>query len=349
MRVKINDIARIVGVSPATVSLVLNGKPGVAESTRRRVLQATKALEEQSDLRRQLGTLKAGAICFVKIVRHGHTLNRDHDVFIAAHLDGLDEEARGLGYTVEVKAVDSAGRPGVEAALSLLGEIDAAGFVVLGTELDEAEIVALAGLDRPIVFMDTHFGSANACFANMDNCESVFEALAHFKAAGHREVGYVRSDTRVRNFRLRDLAVREASAKLGLPLAEHHVFSVDSTFDGAYRDMQRHLQTRGKLPTALFIVNDVTAYGCIKAIKEAGLRIPEDVSVIGFDDLPTSAMLDPPLTSIRVMNREIGQAAMRLLMRRIAGGPQTPIEKVEIGGRLVLRKSVQRVTGAPPE
>jgi len=344
--VKINDIARIVGVSPATVSLALNGKPGVAEATRRRVLQATKALEERSDLRRQLGSLKAGAICFVKIVRHGRTLNREHDVFIAAHLEGLDEEARSLGYTVEVKAVDATLRSGVDPALSLLGETDAAGFVVLGTELEEEEIVDLARLDRPIVFMDTHFGSAQACFANMDNCGSVFEALEHFKSAGHRDLGYVRSDTRVRNFRLRDLAVREASEKLGLRLAEHHVFTVDSTYDGAYGDMQCHLRTRSKLPTALFIVNDVTAYGCIKAIKEAGMRIPEDVSVIGFDDLPTSAMLDPPLTSIRVMNREIGQAAMRLLMRRIAGGPRTPIEKVEIGGQLVPRGSVRKLSGA---
>ena len=163
------------------------------------------------------------------------------------------------------------------------------------------------------------------------------------KVAPFFRADYLRSSTGARNLILRDEGFEKALNHLGITRHDKYVFTVDSTFDGAYRDMAQHLSRRRKLPTAFFAVNDITAYGCIKALREKGYRIPDDVSVIGFDDLPTSAIMDPPLTTIRVMNKQIGQTAMRLAMRRIREGDALPITKVTLGCELIIRKSVRRV------
>jgi DNA-binding LacI/PurR family transcriptional regulator len=278
----------------------------------------------------------------VKVVRHGQTLNRDHDVFIASYLEGLGEEARLTGYNVEATTLEATIGGTVDPAVALMRRTDAVGFVVLGTELSADDVVQLGQVERPLVFMDTCFDSETAFFVNMDNAGAVFQAVSHLHAAGHRQIGYIRTAAAVQNFRLRDLGFAQAMQRLGLPVADSQIFTVDSTFDGAYQSMRGHLRARRKLPTAFFVVNDITAYGCLKAFKEKGLRVPQDVSIVGFDDLPMSEMLDPPLSSIRVMNRGVGRAAMRLLARRIVEGPDMPIEKIQIGGQLIARQSVRK-------
>ena len=120
---------------------------------------------------------------------------------------------------------------------------------------------------------------------------------------------------------------------------------VNSTFDGAYRDMRRHLRNGASLPTALFCTNDIVAFGVLKALRETGVRVPDDVSIIGVDDLPTAALVDPPLTSIAVSKREIGSTAMSRLVQRIAA-PHMPPVKTVIGGTLMERSSVK--TLGPP-
>lgn len=335
-------IAQAANVSAATVSLVLNRKPGVSAATRQRVLQLTKTLGEGSDLHRHLSGVKSGTVCFVKTVRHGHTLNRDHDVFIAAYLDGLGQEALNWGHNVELTTLSADLAVGPDSLLSLMRNTNAVGFIILGTELSLKDVGQLQRFERPLVFMDTCFDSEPANFVDMDNASAVFQAVEHLFTLGHREIGYVGSSTPNQNFRLRDAAFQQAIGRLGLKVPERSHFTVDSTFDGAYEDMRTLLRTRRNLPSALFVVNDITAYGCLKALKEKGVRVPKDISVVGFDDLPMSTMCEPPLTSIRVMNRHIGRAAMRLLARRIVEGNDMPAEKIQVACKLVVRESSRK-------
>jgi len=97
------------------------------------------------------------------------------------------------------------------------------------------------------------------------------------------------------------------------------------------------------LPTAFFSSNDIIAYGCIKALKEKNYRIPEDVSIIGFDDLPMSALMDPSLTTINVSKMRMGEASMNLIINRIEKNNSKPSEKIVIGGKLVVRNSVKNM------
>ncbi|MFW5696129.1 MAG: LacI family DNA-binding transcriptional regulator, partial [Alkalispirochaeta sp.] len=293
-RPRIRDIAKLADVSIATVSLVLNNKPGVGKETRERVLELANELQyEKRDTGQQLertGTI-AGTIRFLKISRHGHTVNRDHTVFISDYIDGITSGARAQNYKIEVSTFE--GTPIDQIVESLRDSSDLSGAVVLGTELSRDDINAFQGNRLPLVFLDTFIDFLPFDFVDMNNQDSVYRAIEHFVANGHRLIGMVRSSVDTRNFQLRHAAFLQTMAALDLPVYHEYIFDCDSTFDGAYQDMRTALNSGSKLPPALFCTNDIIAFGVLKAIREAGYRVPEDVSVIGFDDLPTSALLDP--------------------------------------------------------
>lgn len=335
MNTRIKDIAARADVSIATVSLVLNNKPGVAEETRRKVIEI--ADEMNYAIRRPINPVERGTIRFLKIARHGHTVNRDHNVFISDYIDGIVQTAKRSRFKTEIMTFETT--PIEEIVRSISETNDLAGAIVLGTELSRQDIDAFTDISLPLVFLDTFLDYLPFDFVDMNNDDSVYKIVAHFLAHGHTAIGMVRSSIETRNFLLRNIAYRKAMEFHSLPIEERFQYNVDSTFPGAYADMKRHIAGGAELPTALFCTNDIMAFGVIKALKEAGIRIPEDVSIIGFDDLPTSALLDPPLTSIVVSKFEIGSAAATRLFSRIQKPDLAPV-KIVIGGTLMERQSV---------
>lgn len=342
MATTIKDIAQLADVSISTVSLVLNNKPGVGESTRKRVLQLAQEMNYPGSLRSIPVGVDQGTVRFLKIARHGHTVNRDHTVFISDYIDGIVQAGKELQYKTEVTTFRTT--PMEEIVASIQTEAGLAGAIVLGTELTREDVMMFERVTLPLVFIDTFIDYEPFDFVDMNNIDSVFKVIEHFLSHGHSEIGIVRSSMRTRNFYLRDKAFLEGLTSLGIDLDRRFVFNVDSTFDGAHDDMAAYLEQGATLPSALFCTNDVIAFGTIKALRERGVRVPADVSIIGFDDLPTAALLDPPLTSIAVSKREIGSTAMRRLNSRIrnAGLPPT---KIVVGGTLVERESVAQVGG----
>jgi len=338
--VKYKEIAEIANVSVATVSLAFNNKPGISDATRHKILDIAKSLSESSRDRYPLSKFKKGAIRFVRIVKHGHTLNRDHDVFISAYIEGMESEARKNGYHLEVSTFKT---NDVTTIFELFNDLSIDGYIVLGTELNSDDIAVLANADAPIVFMDTYFDFEKADFVNMSNIEEVFQIIKFLHTKGHKHIGMARSSVEVKNFEMRDIGFNRALEHFNIPYNEKSIFTVDSTFDGAYHDMLEQLRKSNRLPTAFFVVNDITAYGCIKALKERGVKVPDDVSIIGFDDLPMSTHMDPPLTTMKVSNKRIGRYAMRLIIERIAKDGSLPSTKVTIGGELIERKSVKNL------
>ena len=149
----------------------------------------------------------------------------------------------------------------------------------------------------------------------------------------------VRGSYATPNFRARETAFWEACELFALDRDAGAVVSVDSTFDGAYRDMQAHLARRQPLPTALFCLNDIIAFGAMRALTEMGLRIPHDISVVGFDNLHASNYSAPPLTSIEVPKQQIGARAVDALVARIKA-PEAPFITTLVRGSLVERSSV---------
>jgi LacI family transcriptional regulator len=167
---------------------------------------------------------------------------------------------------------------------------------------------------------------------------------------GHRSIGLVKSSYETRNFREREKGFREVMEYFSLPVQEDFIIAVDPAYEQAAADMARFLaktgfRPKGKtpFPSAFFCMNDIIAYGCIKALREEGVAIPGDVSVTGFDDLPSSGVTEPPLTSIRVSTQQIGERALEKLSQRIDGAANGQPEKILVSGKLMIRGSVKKL------
>ena len=335
------DIAKAAGVSAATVSLVLNGKGEISSATRAKVLDVVADLNYvPRPPRPRLGEAVNDTLRFLKIAKHGHTVNRDHSHFISDYIDGMSQEATRRGYTLEV--VSHEREPIADIAQSLLGSgID--GVVALGTELSEADIRLLLATGIPTVFIDTFHELIDANFVNMNNEDAVYKVLARFKSQGFQDIGFVASPVETTNFGLRRQAFTKNMLRLDLPIREENTIWVESTFDGAYEASLRHIVAGGRLADCYFCTNDVMAYGFIKALRENNIRIPGDVSIIGFDNLPMSATMDPPLTTIEVSKRKIGYLAITILDDLINASEQQPSVKILVGADLVVRASDRRL------
>lgn len=340
----IKQIAEIAQVSMATVSLALNNRPGVSPATRERVLGIAESLRSAQGAP-SFNALIKGSVRFLKVVKHGHILNRDHDVFVAAYIEGLDREARRHGYNLEISSItfDQIGD-----FVSHLKSSSSKGLIMLGTELNARDIEGIEGVEVPVVVIDTSFDFIPLDFVDMNNTEALYQAVRYLVENHHRDIGLIWGErVEARNFELRRVAFEQALRHFGLPFNPRAIITVDSTFAGAYEGILGMLKGGLKLPTALISANDLIASACLKAFKEVGIAVPRDVSIIGFDDLPMCEMLDPPLTTMRVSKQQIGETAMKLLIGRIHQRIASPTLKVAVGGQLVVRRSVGCLPGDP--
>jgi LacI family transcriptional regulator len=317
--------------------LVLNNKSGAGEELRDRILKTARELGYRS-----VRAAKTESLCLLHIARHGHTVNRDHDVFITDYIHGFSQGAKQFNFSLEVIAFKPSP---IEQVLEAVAGNPAAGFVVLGTELSREDVAAFSSLRKPLAFIDTYHELMNFDFVDMNNEDSIFQLLQNLHGMGHRSIGFVKGAVETRNFRLREEGFFAGMGALGLEADRSLLFSVDQTFHGAYSDMKAILEGRPALPTALVCANDIIACGCLRAFSEAGIAVPGDLSVVGFDDLPLSAVVDPALTTIQVSKAQIGLMAVQLVAARIRGDANLPSVKVLIGGKIVERRSVRDISG----
>jgi LacI family transcriptional regulator len=337
---RIIDVAKAANVSPTAVSLALNNKAGVSAKVRRRIT----ALAVEMGYKTAAGGIAAVneniTIALLKIAKHGHIINEHHNAFITEYMEGIELAAKNRNYRLQVSFID---KVPIEEIIESQRDNPADGLIVLGTELDAHELAFFSGLPQPIVFIDTYFPLSVYDCIDMDNTDGVFKAVQHLYTNGHRSIGLVKSSLETRNFKVREAGFREVMEYFSLPVQERFFVSVDPTFDRSVLDMNKFLNKASSLPSAFLCLNDILAYGCMKALREHAIGIPEDVSVIGFDDLPASSFTDPPLTTIRVSTRQIGMRALERLALRIAGYSSEQPENILISGKLMSRSSVKKI------
>lgn len=336
MSITIRDVAIKACVSPATVSLVINNKAGVGEKTRKIVLDVIDSLGYNIKKVKK-NNKDGGMIRFLKIAKHGHILNRDHNIFISDYTDGIEKEAREYGYGLEIKNYSSFD---INQIIFDLKDSNIDGIIVLATELNSDDIPYFDKITIPIVFIDASHPYSPFDFVDMDNEGAVFSIVSTFKKLGHNKIGLIKATFETRNFRLREKSFYDALSYFGLPQDKSYEYSVNSTFENSYLDMKQQLEEGRELPTAFFCVCDIISFGCMKALKNQGLNIPKDISIIGFDDLPSCLLSDPPLSSIKVSKIRIGRRAFQLLNRRLQSSEILPYEKVFIGRELIIRESL---------
>ena len=301
MKVSMKDISKEAGVSVATVSNALNHKQGVNAQTAERVFEAAK----------RLGYYTESHISKVKFViykRNGVIV--EDTPFFQMMIAGVEEECRSRGMEMVLCNLDRRDA-NYEEQLRWVQNDKSSGVILLGTEMLDEDAPLISGLTVPFVVID--FWKEDMAFNTIliNNADASRMATDYLIHKGHKEIGYLRGDLRIRPFQARASGLRSALRRASLALMPEYVITLRATMNGAYEDMRQYLSRGQKLPTAFFADNDMIALGAVKAMTDMGIRVPEDVSVVGFDDLPFSSISAPPLTTLRVPKQEMGRVAVR--------------------------------------
>jgi DNA-binding LacI/PurR family transcriptional regulator len=214
------------------------------------------------------------------------------------------------------------------------------GVAIMTSEMEDRLIHTFSHRQIPTIFMDTPKGMKGLNTVRVDYEDGVKQAMEHLFAFGHRRIAFISGPLALSSAQVRAQAFAKFLRRHGLTGESHLIQEGDHRVEGGHAAMQRILQS-GKRPTAVLASNDLTAIGAMGAIREAGLRIPEDISVIGFDDIELSTYTQPTLTTLQVPRRELAAIAFRSLFRgrdAVVGKPAAKLEHV-IQPRLIVRHS----------
>lgn len=329
MKANIRTISEMTGFSTATVSNALNNKRGVSRETAEKILKAA----------REIGYLDAPGINRVKLVTYIENSSIVNDSpFFSNLIAGVEAECRQLN----IDAVSyhlSRADPNYDAYLEeLLGDQSSA-LLVLATEMGEQEAAKLQGAAAPVVILDNWYEDLPFSAVLIDNADAAYKAVSHLIEMGHTRIGHLRGSFEIKNFFYRRQGYLRAMSEHGLPVDPGYTMTLSTGMESSRADMAALLERSPPLPTAFFADNDMIALGAMRALQQAGYRVPGDVSVVGFDDLPFCAISDPPLTTVKVHNYEMGVAAVRRLMELMALGDGYNT-KTQITSTFVPRDSV---------
>ena len=324
------------GVSRTTVSFVLNARAdtGIPEETRRRVEAAAQELGYHPHGAAR--ALAGGASHTIGLVLRQAPEQVAADALLAQTLWGIGSEAHLGGYRVLVEPLS----PGSGRYTDLVRSQRVDGLIVSGPRTDDAELVVLVEEGFPIVLQGS-LPSLVARSVDVDNRAGAATAVAHLLGLGHRRIGCITNAPLAYTAAPDRLAgYRDALAAAAVPFAPELV--VEGAFDAASGLAAMHgLLAAAPDLTAVFVGSDIVAFGALRALREVGRRVPADISVVGFDDIPLAPHFDPPLTTIRLPARALGAAAGRALVERLAG--RAGSERTLLPTELVVRDST-----APP-
>lgn len=331
MKVSIKQISQMTGFSPATVSNALNFKRGVNADTAAAVRKAAQ----------DLGYFEEGRITKVKFVifKYDGSIVEDTPYFTQL-ISGVEEECRACGMEMQICNLNKKDANYKEQARWLFNDKSAA-VILLANEVTDEDADLIKEITIPFVVID--YWKEDMCFNSVsgNNVDSARMATEYLISKGHKEIGYLMGDFRIKPFRARSSGYQAALRKANLPLKKEYCIRLSCRMDEAYQDMKTYLMSKPKLPTAFFSDNDMILLGAVKAMQEYGIRIPEDVSVVGYDDLPFSAISSPAITTIHVPKLEMGRVAVKRL-NEIIKGDNIKL-KIQICTQFIERDSVREI------
>ena len=328
MSVTIKDVARHANVSVATVSRALNGHPNVAEDVRQRILVVAEQLRySPHHAARSLSSRRTQTIGVVLPDLYGE--------FFSELMRGIDQIARERGLHLLVSSYHGNPQEQGTALRTMRGRVD--GLLLMSPFVDGAEALAADLPPMPVVLMNPALAAAGQPSIGVDNHGGAMAMMQHLLESGHRRIAFIAGPED--NFdaceRLR--GYRDALAQ-GAP--EIAPWILPGEFDEASgHDAGQALLESTQRPDAVFAANDMMALGCLFALNEAGLRVPDDIALAGFDDIPLSRYVHPPLTTMRVEIAELGARAIQRLLDAAPGEAALPVLPELLQPRLVVRES----------
>ncbi|MHA7287304.1 LacI family DNA-binding transcriptional regulator [Arthrobacter sp. MDT3-44] len=332
--VTISAIASAAGVSIPTVSRVLNGRSDVAPATRERV----EVLLREYGYRRR-GTAQVAPSGLVDLV-----FNDLDSPWAVEIIRGVEESLNSEGLSVVVSAIHRrGGADSTRKWLDTLGARTSDGAILVTTDLDSFLHAELQRLNLPVVVVDpAGVPDLEVPTIGATNWTGAVTATEHLIQQNHRRIGFVAGRPGLWCSRARLDGYRAGLDAAGIEFDPSLVLGGDFDYASGFA-AGRDLLSRADRPTAIFAASDQMALGVYEAARQQGLRVPDDVSVIGFDDLPEAGWASPPLTTVRQPLSEMGTLAARTLVRLIRGEPvESP--RIELSTRLVTRASVRALS-----
>lgn len=327
------DVARIAGVSQATVSYVISGRAGssVPEETRRRVLAVVQEIGYIPDsAARSLRTRRTGTIASV--------IPDITNPFYPAFERGIQDGAERQGYVLTVYNTDGDSEKEARSLRSLLeGRVD--GLIGVFFHHSVQDLRPLFDRGIAVTRLEPAFrepGELPLDNLHVDNTKAAHAATTYLIGRGHRHLAMIAGQRGPREARL--IGFQQALSEHGLLVGAGAIQEGDFREGGGATAMRRILALEPR-PTAIFAANDVMAMGAMLALREAGLRVPQDVAVMGFDDIPMAKLVSPPLTTVAQFPEALGHRAIELLLERMAGKVTGGGRTVEMPFELVVRES----------
>ena len=330
----IRELSKLINVSPATISIVINEKKGVSEETREKVLAAMKEYNYYPQQRKRITENKN--VLVLKYYRSG-VFVEENQGFIAGILDAIESRLQKENLNMVLRVHK-------ESFEKFLSETDLSqyeGIILIGTEFTPELYPLFDSISIPYVVVDNVCPYTTCNSVCMNNEENVYIAVDYLKKCGHQSIGYIGGNVYSENFQLRKKGFTESVERLKMDYVKEHTYMISPTMIGAYNDMLEQLGDLSTLPDCFFADNDTLALGAIKALKEKGVKIPKDISIIGFDDIPYSAVSSPALTTVHVQRKQIGKLAVEQLLKIKKDKKNEPV-KTLITGNLIIRDSVAK-------
>lgn len=324
----IKDVAREAGVSVASVSRALNGGRGVTSETGERIREAAKRLRYVPHAAaRTLITRRTNTI--------GALLPDLFGEFFSELIRGMDLAARARGLHLLVSSSHDGVEDAAAAIRAMQGRVD--GLMILSPRVDNDFLEANVPAGLPTVLLNSAVEHANYTTLNIDNFAGAYAMVKHLIEAGHRHIVQIAGPSDNFDAQQREAGYRAAMAELA-PMSPVTVLAGDFMEESGYLAGRAILDGAAR-PDAVFASNDMMAVGCLYAFREAGLQVPGDIALAGFDDIPIARYITPALSTVSVRIVDLGRSAMEQLAEILESPEGLPVTNQTLGCEIVVRES----------
>lgn len=319
----ISDIAKMAGVSNTAVSFVLNDRPGVSDATREKVKEIIRQTGFTPNVHTRRLNLGKSFTIHVVLRQYAHNL---YNQFALETLSGIFAQSKALGYSIMFTFVDDS--MDCEQIIASVRNKDCDG-VILYQVADSTLISLLQQEQIPFVCVDSHLPTDGTLpIVEVDYYDAAYQATRYLYDCGHRDIGFIGPEIPAEYYKNTFNGYTAALKDCGLVCNPAWLVQLTYGEDSAKLAIDKLLQN-GKLPTAFFCAGDSHAINAIHCLKERGLKIPEDISVMSLDDLLISRYVDPPISTMSFDKEQVGEKAMRLLYRIMSKEEYDPVRMIK--------------------
>ncbi len=337
MKLKAKDIARELGISTATVSLALNNKPGVNELTKNKILNYIKESQENGDstIERKEKTIR-----MYNFLQKSGLIDADENALFYMGYSEASRRARSAGYKMDVVFVDHSKDDFVKLLKECEEEDDVAGVFLGATYMTKEDYQCLRGFKIPYIVCGHNFEDMRTDSIALNNRQGVKTGLTYLYESGHRDIMYLRNSKDFYNMYERRSACNSFMNEKGLQQAENErILDIGDTTQEIYDNMYTYIKNKGHIPSAIFAENYEVTIGVSRALQSFGYRIPEDVSIVGFDEIPGAAILGFQPTFLRALHGNVANIAVGRLLERIKRRAKESIQ-ILVNTEFVIGNSV---------